>query len=218
MLHRALNNKEVLVADGSKHSRPVGDGVRKKTVTGIYGGSFNPIHLGHTQLAQALAQSGLVDEVWLLVSPQNPLKADVALLDDAERLRLARLAVRGLQGVEVCDREFSLPRPSYMYHTLEVLSTEHPDREFVLVIGADNWERFPRWYRSRDILEQYRVIVYPRPGYPCCDVPEGVTVADTPLLDISSTQIRRRIARPDYQGEGLCHSVWQEICANGFYR
>ena len=190
-----------------------------KIKTGIYGGSFNPIHVGHVSLAKALAESGLVDEMWLLVSPQNPFKVDADLLDDDERLRLARLAVADVPGVEVCDREFSLPRPSYMYNTLQALSQEHPDREFVLVIGADNWERFPDWYRSKDILASFRVIIYPRPGYKLGKLPRRVKLADTPLLDISSTDIRRRIAsEPDYDGEGLAPSVWQEIREKGYYR
>ena len=189
-----------------------------KTTTGIYGGSFNPIHEGHVSLAKALADSGLVDEMWLMVSPQNPFKADAQLLDDEERLHLARLAVSDVPGVEVSDREFFLPRPSYMYSTLTTLSAEHPDREFLLVIGADNWERFPDWYRSKDILSAYRIIIYPRPGYSLQDIPEGITVADTPLLDISSTEIRRRIAfEPDYDGEGLPPAVWEEIKAKGLY-
>lgn len=187
-------------------------------ITGIYGGSFNPIHEGHVCLAKSLADSGLVDEMWLLVSPQNPFKVDANLLDDEERLHLARLAVADVPGVEVCDREFFLPRPSYMYNTLQALSQEHPEREFVLVIGADNWERFRDWYRSKDILSAYRIIIYPRPGYTLRRMPRRVTVADTPLLDISSTQIRRRIASdPDYDGEGLCPAVWEEIRAKGLY-
>ena len=190
-----------------------------KKRTGIYGGSFNPIHLGHVSLAKALAESSLVDEMWLLVSPQNPFKANANLLDDETRLRLTRLAVSDVPGVEVCDREFFLPRPSYMFNTLTALSREHPDREFVLVIGADNWERFPDWYRSSDILAAYRVIIYPRPGFVLPDVPKGVTIADTPLLDISSTAIRCRIANdPDYDGEGLPPAVWKEIKATGLYR
>lgn len=190
-----------------------------KRRTGIYGGSFNPIHEGHISLAKALYESGLVDEMWLLVSPQNPFKADADLLDDDERLRLTRLAVADVPGVEVCDREFFMPRPSYMYNTLQALSEEHPDREFVLVIGADNWERFPDWYRSKDILASYRVIIYPRPGYKLRKLPRRVKVADTPLLDISSTDIRRRIAsEPAYDGEGLPPSVWQEIKEKGYYR
>ena len=190
-----------------------------KRKTGIYGGSFNPIHVGHVSLAKALAESGLVDEMWLLVSPQNPFKVDADLLDDDERLRLTRLAVADVPGVEVCDREFSLPRPSYMYNTLQALSQEHPDREFVLVIGADNWERFPDWYRSKDILASFRVIIYPRPGYKLGKLPRRVKLADTPLLEISSTDIRRRIAsEPDYDGEGLAPSVRQEIREKGYYR
>ena len=190
-----------------------------KTRTGIYGGSFNPIHEGHIALAKALADCGLVDEIWLLVSPQNPFKVNAELLDDDERLRLARLAVCDVPGVEVCDREFFLPRPSYMYKTLNALSKEHPEREFVLVIGADNWERFHDWYRSKDILSAYHIIIYPRPGYTLQNVPSGVTVADTPLLDISSTKIRRRITSdPDYAGEGLPPVVWDEIKEKGYYR
>ena len=166
-----------------------------------------------------MAETEFVDEIWLLVSPQNPFKVDDCLLDDALRLRLTRMAVAHEPKVEVCDREFTLPRPSYMYNTLTALSQEHPDREFVLVIGADNWERFHRWYRSDDILSAYRLIVYPRPGYACCNVPPNVTVVDTPLLDISSTEIRRRIAsEPDYNGEGLPPVVWEEIKEKNLYR
>ena len=92
-------------------------------------------------------------------------------------------------------------------------------REFVLVIGADNWERFPDCYRSKDILASFRVIIYPRPGYKLGKLPRRVKLADTPLLDISSTDIRRRIAsEPDYDGEGLAPSVWQEIREKGYYR
>lgn len=191
---------------------------RSKTITGIYGGSFNPIHDGHVCLAKALADSKFVDEMWLMVSPQNPFKVNDSLLDDDARLHLARLAVADVKGVEVCDREFFLPKPSYMYHTLKALSEEHPDREFVLVIGADNWERFADWYRSKDILSTYRVIIYPRPGYTLGKVPRRVKVANTPLLDISSTEIRRRIASdPNYNGEGLCPSVWEEIKEKRYY-
>lgn len=186
--------------------------------TGIYGGSFNPIHEGHIRLAKALADSGLVDEMWLLVSPQNPFKVDAQLLDDENRLHLVQLAVADVPGVTVCDREYSLPRPSYMYNTLRTLSDEHPDREFLLVIGADNWERFPKWYRSRDILSAYGIIIFPRPGCVLQHVPANITIADTPLIDISSTEIRHRIrTEPDYNGEGLPLTVWEEIRREGLY-
>lgn len=186
--------------------------------TGLYGGSFNPIHEGHVSLSRALLRSGLVDEMWLLVSPQNPFKVNDALLADTARLELARIAAAPVDGLTVSDYEFRLPRPSYMVNTLEHLRQDYPEREFILVIGADNWERFPRWYRHDEILRRHRIIVYPRPGCVISDLPPTVTVADTPLYDISSTDIRERIGRPDYDGEGLPPGVWEAIKEKGFYR
>ena len=185
--------------------------------TGLYGGSFNPIHIGHIQLSQALLDEHLVDEMWLLVSPQNPFKVNQKLLDDNARLELAQLAVRDIPNITVSDYEFHLPRPSYMVHTLEHLREEFPKREFILIIGADNWERFPMWYKSEEILAHHQVIVYPRPGCLLQDIPEGVTVANTPLIDISSTEIRENIKNPNYRGEGLCPTVWEEIKRKRYY-
>ena len=185
--------------------------------TGLYGGSFNPIHIGHIRLSQALLDEHLVDEMWLLVSPQNPFKVNQKLLDDNARLELAQLAVRDIPNITVSDYEFHLPRPSYMVHTLEHLRKEFPEREFILIIGADNWERFPMWYKSEEILAHHQVIVSPRPGCLLQDIPEGVTVANTPLIDISSTEIRENIKNPDYRGEGLCPTVWEEIKRKRYY-
>ena len=165
---------------------------------GIYGGSFNPIHKGHTELAASIVQQGLVDELWLLVSPLNPLKSgevsDIA--EYGHRLRMAQLATEGIEGVKVSDFERHLPVPSYTVTTLGELRKAYPEHEFTLVIGADNWEQFPRWYRADEIIEKYRVLIYRRPG---CEIeetslPASVHVVDTPLFDISSTQIRTYIA------------------------
>ena len=165
---------------------------------GIYGGSFNPIHKGHTELAASIVQQGLVDELWLLVSPLNPLKSgevsDIA--EYGHRLRMAQLATERIEGVKVSDFERHLPVPSYTVTTLGELRKAYPEHEFTLVIGADNWEQFPRWYRADEIIEKYRVLIYRRPG---CEIeetslPASVHVVDTPLFDISSTQIRTSIA------------------------
>ena len=129
---------------------------------GIFGGSFNPIHLGHTALAAYICEQGLVDEVWLMVSPQNPLKRDLTLLDENERLTMARLAVAPYPTLRACDFEFTLPRPSYTYHTLQALRTAYPECEFSLIIGEDNWQCFDRWYRGEDIARETPIIVYPR--------------------------------------------------------
>lgn len=189
----------------------------RRKVTGIYGGSFNPIHIGHTTLASHLLEGGWVDEMWLMVSPQNPLKANSDLLDDEARLALARIGAACLEGLNVSDYEFHLPRPSYMVHTLEGLRRDFPDREFVLVIGADNWERFPRWHRHDEIRAHHRILVFPRPGCVLHDLPDDVQVVDTPLMDISSTELRARMTSPDYHGDGLPQGVWQSIVENGYY-
>ncbi len=185
--------------------------------TGLYGGTFNPIHNGHIQLSQALLDMRLIDEMWLLVSPQNPFKVNQKLLDDNARLQLARLAVKDIPNLTVSDYEFHLPRPSYMVHTLEHLRNEFPEREFILIIGADNWERFPMWYKSEEILAHHKVIVYPRTGYKLENVPDGVTIAETPLIDISSTALRESIKNPDYHGEGLHPAVWEKIKRKRYY-
>ena len=186
--------------------------------TGIYGGTFNPIHNGHVLLSRMLLESGMLDELWLLVSPQNPFKVHDSLLPDQHRLHLARLATADIPGLHVSDFECHLPKPSYMVHTLEALRTQYPDREFLLIIGADNWQRFPQWYRHQEILAHHRIIVYPRRGYSMDHLPHNVLPAATPLIDISSTQIREQITHLAYQGEGLPPKVWEEIRNQGYYQ
>lgn len=190
--------------------------------TGLFGGSFNPIHTGHTALGEWLVHHHYVDELWFLVSPQNPLKPAKGLLGDEARLRLARLAVEDVccSSLRVSDFEFHLPRPSYMVYTLEQLREAYPDCDFVLVIGADNWLRFPQWYQAEEILRHHRLLVYPRPGYDIDEMtlPDGVRMIHTPLYDISSTQIREVMAHdPDYDGRGLSPRVWETICREHLY-
>lgn len=166
---------------------------------GIYGGSFNPIHKGHTELAASIVQQGLVDELWLLVSPLNPLKqgetSDIAEYE--HRLSMARLATEDIEGVKVSDFEKNLPLPSYTITTLGELHKAYPEHEFVLVIGADNWERFPRWYHAQEIIDTYSILIYRRPGYEMDEtlLPLSVQVVDTPLYDISSTEIRESVKK-----------------------
>ena len=166
---------------------------------GIYGGSFNPIHKGHTELARAIVEQGCVDELWMLVSPLNPLKQDETtdIAEYAHRLRMAELATEGIDGVRVSDFESHLPLPSYMVTTLGELDKAYPEHEFVLVIGADNWERFPRWYHADEILANYPILIYRRPGCTIDEtsLPPTVQVVTTPLYDISSTDIRTSARR-----------------------
>ena len=168
-----------------------------KIRTGIYGGSFNPIHNGHIAIARAMTTRAGLDEVWLVVSPQNPLKPVGSLLADEKRLLMAQTAVRGIPGVTATDYEFHLPRPSYMWNTLQSLSRDFPEHDFTLLIGADNWAVFHRWYRADDIIANYPIAIYPRTGYPIdtASLPPNVKLIDTGLYDISSTQVRELIAR-----------------------
>ena len=164
---------------------------------GIFSGSFNPIHLGHTRLAAYIRQQAGLDEVWLMVSPNNPLKSASELMDEKLRYHLAELATAELEGIRPSDFEFHLPKPSYTIHTLEQLTAAYPQHQFSLIIGSDNMAIFHKWKDWQRILALYPIIVYPREGddlaalkqlYPMMHVIEGA-----PLLHISATEIRAHL-------------------------
>lgn len=190
------------------------------TETGIYGGSFNPIHKGHVRLAELLCEAGGLDELWFLISPRNPFKQDdTGLLDENIRLELARMATRHLPKLKVSDFEFNLPRPSYTADTLAALREAYPSRKFTLIIGADNWLAFDRWKAPEEILRHHRILVYPRPGYPvdASTLPSGVTLVNTPLIHLSSTELRNAIASGKDASYGLDEAVWKEIQDKKYY-
>ncbi len=214
------NNTNLPKISHAAHVPSLG-GDRGRFRIGLFGGSFNPIHTGHIRLGETLCRKGWVDELWFLVSPLNPWKQNSPdLLSDEERLRMARLAVDGKPRLRVSDFEMHLPRPSYMVRTLEELRLAYPSDEFLLVIGADNWLRFPQWKDSDKILSHHRLLVYPRPGYTvdATTLPQGVNIVQTPLFDISSTDIRKAIADGHYHGRGLTPKVWKEIRQNKYYQ
>lgn len=160
---------------------------------GVFGGSFNPVHWGHVRLAEWIVRHGWADEVWLMVSPRNPLKEQAGLLPEAERLDMACLAAGEVAGVRASDFEFSLPRPSYTWRTLEALRAAFPATAFSLIIGADNWQHFDRWARPDYIRAHHKLLVYPRPGYPldASALPDGVDLLGAPVFDVSSTRVRK---------------------------
>ena len=177
--------------------------------TGIFGGSFNPIHNGHISLARQILKAGGLDEIWFVVSPQNPLKLADTLADDDYRLSLVRKALEGEPSLVASDYEFHMPRPSYMYDTLMAMRRDYPDRDFVLLIGGDNWTMFNRWYRWEDILHNFRIIIYPRQGsyIDISTLPANVRLVETELYNISSTEIRDKISK----GEDITHLVPEAI-------
>lgn len=187
----------------------------KKTRTGIYGGSFNPIHNGHIAIARKMTELADLDEVWFVVSPQNPLKCADSLLADSLRLDMTRRALAPYPKLCASDCEFRLPRPSYMWNTLQWLTATYPDREFTLLIGADNWTCFGRWSHSQDIIAHYPIRIYPRTGFPVDEssLPPSVRLVDTGLYDISSTLVRERISKGEsIEGlipECICHMAEQ---------
>lgn len=164
---------------------------------GIYGGSFNPIHFGHIGLADYVLAHTDLDEVWMLVSPNNPMKDASILADEHQRLEAVRQAIAGHTGIVASDFEFSLPRPSYTANTLRELAKAYPEHTFSLIIGEDNWCIFDRWRESDYILSNYRIIVYPRHAgtqktspYPMSD--KVMYMDGAPYFDISSTELRQR--------------------------
>lgn len=171
---------------------------------GFYSGSFNPLHNGHLLLADYLTTHHLVEEVWLSVSPQNPLKMPSALLDDTTRLAMARAAVQDRVGVKICDIECHMPRPSYTIDTLRALRSKFPQHQFCLLIGADNATHFYDWHAYAELLVEFEVWVYPREGYAVNrELFPQMKLIDAPLCNISATEIRRYIAA----GEPYAHLV-----------
>jgi nicotinate-nucleotide adenylyltransferase len=163
--------------------------------TGLYFGSFNPVHNGHLMLANFLVEYSELDCLWFVVSPQNPFKQKESLLPDYHRLELLKRAIEGYRKFSACDIEFRMPKPSYTVDTLAYLKEKYPDREFYLIMGTDNLERFDRWKNYEQILEHHHIIVFPRKGSNggglVCH--PKVTLVDTPLIEVSSTFIRQSI-------------------------
>lgn len=192
---------------------------------GIYSGSFNPVHEGHIALCDYLVQEGVVDEVWLIRSPLNPLKAHAAdsLAPDEDRQKMLELAIAGHRGLKVCCIEDTLPKPNYSVNTLQALQRLFPGEVFHLIVGMDNWLIFDRWRAYDTILKDFYLIVYPRPGYEMQtvdalkDLTEHVQFVDAPQYDISSTEIREAIAREE-QPKLTDAKVWNYIKEKALYR
>lgn len=186
---------------------------------GLFFGSYNPIHIGHMAIANYVVEFGPIDQLWFVVSPQNPFKHQKNLLDDYQRLELVNRAIGDDFRFKACDIEFRLPRPSYTINTLAYLSEKYPTKTFMPIIGADNFEQLHRWKNIDVLLQNYEFIVYPRPGYSLTnnDVQGIFHVVEAPIMEISSTFIRNAMA----QGKDVRHflqpHVFQYIDEMKFY-
>ncbi|MDD3321487.1 MAG: nicotinate (nicotinamide) nucleotide adenylyltransferase [Paludibacter sp.] len=187
---------------------------------GIYSGSFNPIHNGHIQLAEYLIDNKLVDEVWFVVSPCNPLKNQQDLINEYLRLDMLVMSIKNKLQFKASDIEFSMPIPSYSIDTLQELSKQYPDNQFSLMIGSDNALIFDQWKNYKQLLDKYQVLVYPRIGYDFSEVKgkyPQMQLLNTPYFNISSTQIRQSIAQKKDISQWLHPSVRDFILENHLY-
>lgn len=187
---------------------------------GIFGGSFNPIHVGHAIIASHVIQHTDLDQIWLMVAPLNPLKEPNAHNNDIDRLRMTELVSRHIDGVETSAFEFTLPRPSYTIQTLKALQDKFPDHEFSLIIGADNWAVFKKWKDWETIIANHDILIYPRLGYEVT-IPEEyahrVKLTDAPIIEVSSTRIREGLAQGESMRFYVPDDVYKYIVANHLY-
>jgi nicotinate-nucleotide adenylyltransferase len=167
----------------------------RKLLTGLFFGSFNPIHIGHLIIANYMATFSGLKEVWLVVSPHNPLKQKSGLADMYDRLEMAKQATENSPQIKVSDIEFKLPQPSYTIDTLTYLHEKYPENKFVLIMGADNLASLKKWKNYEVLLSNYQIFVYPRHGFDISqwEKHSSITFTDTPEMEISSTFIRKAL-------------------------
>ncbi|KAF5065032.1 putative nicotinate-nucleotide adenylyltransferase [anaerobic digester metagenome] len=188
-------------------------------LTGLFFGSFNPIHFGHLCIAEYMVEFGGLKEVWFIVSPHNPLKDKATLLSDQYRLEMVEAAIANDERFRVSDIEFRMPRPSYTIDTLARLSEQHPDRQFVLIAGTDVLPSFHKWKNYEQLLDQYRLMIYPRHGdedHPLLSHP-SITVVNAPRIEISASFIREAIKNGKNIRYFLPDKVMKIIEKMGFY-
>jgi len=191
----------------------------KTKKTGLFFGSFNPIHNGHLIMANYMAEFTDLDEVWFVVSPQNPLKQKNTLLPEHHRLALVRIAIEDQQKLGVTDIEFKMPRPSYTIDTLTWLSEKYPSREFVLISGTDIFSSFHKWKNHEAILEFYSIYVYPRPGSGLGDFTDypKIKLFAAPMMEISSSFIRQGIKAKKNMRYWMPDKVYEYMQEMHFY-
>lgn len=186
---------------------------------GCYFGSFNPIHTGHCIIANHMANNTDLDQVWLIVSPQNPFKPSAGLLNEYHRLHLVKTAIEHIPTLKASNIEFGLPKPSYTIDTLTYLKEKFPQHEFAIILGSDGVQNLAKWKNAEILLAEYSFYVYPRPGFPVQEpYPGNMTIVSAPMLDISATAIREMIRAGKDISFLVPEKVKEEILQNGYYR
>lgn len=186
---------------------------------GLFFGSFNPIHIGHKVIASYLVDFTDLDKVMFVVSPQNPLKQKISLLDQYHRLQIIRAEVEDNSKLEVSDIEFDMPKPSYTIDTLVRLKEKHPENDYSIIMGSDNLQNFHKWKNYEQILEDYSVYVYPRPGYEISGSHKNIHVIEgVPQMEISSSFIRKSIKEGKDISYLMPEKAWIYTDEMNFYR
>lgn len=187
--------------------------------TGLFFGSFNPIHIGHLCVAEYLVEFGNLDEVWFIVSPLNPLKDQASLLTDYARYELVQEAIGKDTRFRVSDIEFHLPKPSYTIDTLARLHEKYPDKKFILTGGTDLLISFHKWKNWEQLLELYELLLYPRHGSENHDLTKhpSIKLINAPKIEISASFIRGALKEHKSVKYFLPEKVWQLIDKYGYY-
>ena len=188
---------------------------------GLYFGSYNPVHIGHLAIANYMVEYTDIDQLWFVVSPHNPLKKKNNLLADYQRLELVHRAIDDDGRFRASNIEFSLPKPSYTVDTLAYLKDQYPNYHFKILMGSDNLESFHKWKNYEVILEEFGVIVYPRPGFDPdnVQVEKNITIAmGAPLMEVSSSFIRKAIKKGKDVRHFLPQKSWEYLDEMNFYR
>jgi nicotinate-nucleotide adenylyltransferase len=187
--------------------------------TGLFFGSFNPVHIGHMVIANYMLEYAGLDRLWFVVSPHNPHKQKSTLADQRKRWEMVNLAIGDNPRMRASDIEFNLPQPSYTINTLVHLEEKYPENKFVLIMGQDNLASLPRWKNYEQILERFEILVYPRPGLAENELLShpNVRIVSSPLMEISSTMLREGIR----QGKDLRYmvpsAVWEYLSEMHLY-
>jgi len=188
--------------------------------TGLFFGSFNPIHLGHLMIAGYMLEFTDIDELWFVVSPHNPLKEKSELANDSHRLEMVKLAIKEFSPeIQVCDIEMSLPKPSYTVNTLKVLKEKYPEKEFVVIMGSDSMDTIEKWKDYKTLLEENTIYVYPRLGSDIHQIEKkySVTIINAPVIEISSTFIRNSMKDSRSMKCFLPEKVFEYLQNNSIY-
>jgi nicotinate-nucleotide adenylyltransferase len=189
---------------------------------GLYFGTFNPIHVGHLIIANHLAEHSDLEQIWMVVTPHNPLKQKNTLLDDYHRLHLVRLATEDYPKIKPSDIEFKLPQPNYTVNTLAHLMEKYPQHEFSLIMGEDNLKSFHKWKNYDYILQNHDIYIYPRISEEAENLElknhARIHLIDAPIVEVSSTFIRENIKNKKNIRPLLPHQVWEYVDHNNFYK